>query len=182
MEKAVRKKTEREKAKASRSGSNALNGATVESTATVSPATPLIGTETSMLSEAEQSKSHDISPAESFLKRKRDGGDSPNSPKKSKLEEAPTPPPPPPPPADDVLGPDGTALTPQEEESSSLLSLGDKDVNTVAPNGKSRLAQDDVMQLATPPTNGSTNGSSEHNDDTTDRSSTKHSLAIQGRP
>jgi histone-lysine N-methyltransferase SETD2 len=175
MEKAVRKKVEREKAKASRSSSNALNNAAVKSTETASPETPRIGTETSMLSDAEQSKSHEISPAESYLKRKRDGDDSPNSPKKSKLEEAPTPPPPPPPPpADDMLGPDGTALTPQEEESSSLLSLSDKDANTVALNGKPRLPQDDVMQLATPPTNGSTNGSSEHNVYSDDRSSTKH--------
>ena len=180
MDKALKKKMEREKGKAARAGSSAKDDAVTRTTETDTPETPRAADEMMTRSDTEKSKSCEISPAESYLKRKREGDDTPGSPKKSRTETAPTPPPPPPPPppADDRPGLDDTTLTPQDEESSSFLSLGDKDGIAVAINGKPRLQQDDILQLATPPTN----GSSEHTEYTDGRSGTKHSLAIQSRP
>jgi hypothetical protein len=175
MDKAAKKKMERDNGKAARTDSSAKDDAATRTTETDTPETPRPGDETLHPSDTEHSKSHDVSPAESYLKRKREGNDSPTSPKKSRTERVPAPPPPPPPPADDMPGLDGTSLTPQYDEPNSFHSMSDKEGSSVAINGKSRLQQDDVMQLATPPTNG-------HTEYTNGRNSTKHALATRGRP
>lgn len=173
MDKAVKKKTEREKEKATRDGSKAAAKTVEENT----PETPrgepnaekaesedeMIG-----LSDNEDTESHEVSPADSSatdLKRKREGDGDPGSPKKSRIEMVspapPPPPPPPPPPTEDMpLDIDGSTLTPMEDDDQASFHLAGEDVNGVAVNGKSKLPQDDVTQLATPPTN----GSCEHNE------------------
>ena len=174
MDKAVKKKNDRDKGKAARAGGSAMEDTTVTKNETDSLDTPRGVDE--MLSDTERSKSHDVSPDESYLKRKREGDDHAGSPKRGRTETAPTPPPPPPPPpADEMPGLDSTTLTPQDEESSSLLSIGGMDVNTVVTNGKPRFPLDDIVQLATPPTN----GSSEHSEYAEGRNSDKRSLAFQ---
>jgi hypothetical protein len=144
MDKAVKKKEERDKLKAARSAQGV-------------PGSPSIGKEKGDIEEVEWdddmmdihkdlAASHDASPADSIteLKRKREGEDDPSSPKKSRTgtdELASAPPPPPPPPIEDaVVGPG--------------LERG----NGVAINGKATLQENghpSPVQLATPSTNGS---------------------------
>jgi hypothetical protein len=88
------------------------------------------------------------SPTDSLsdLKRKRDGDEEPSSPKKSRLstdelQQAPPPPPPPPPPGIDVDGEGG--LTPIDDDAS------------LNGNGKAVLrTRQHPIQVATPSTNG----------------------------
>jgi hypothetical protein len=161
MEKAVKKKVEREEGKSARAGSKAGDGAAMK--AVESPETPYAGDEAMGLNDREHSKSHDISPVDSSLmelKRKREGDGSPASPKKSRTDIPPAPPTPPPPPTEDMPDLDSATLTPLEDESTSFLS-------SVEVGDESRLQDDDIMQLR---------------DYANGRSSTKVSLIVQGGP
>ncbi len=174
MDKAVRKKEEREKAKASRG--DAANDDM--------PDTPHV--------DMDDTAEADISPNDSSseLKRKRED-EADESPRnmRSRTDEPPAPPPPPPPPADDMPIDMDESLTPMDAGSMAFLTeeftaLSGKAVlqasghpvvegslafftEEMAPSGKAVLqasGQLSPMQLATPPTNGSsesrTNGSS----------------------
>lgn len=172
MEKAVKKKIEREKGRASRPGS--------KTTETKSPETPLATDEMLGLSDTEQQKSQDTSPTDASaleLKRKREGDDSPGSPKKSRTEMPPAPPPPPPPPPiEDVADLDGSTLTPIDDEAHSSISSSAKDANAAVTDGHPRFNPMDAVQLATPPTNGMSNHAECGHDR---RTATKPSLEVQ---
>lgn len=153
MDKAVKKKEEREKHKAAR---NAAEGRDYS---------PPVDKDKGEIEEVEWdddmmdiqkdlAASHNASPAgsSSELKRKREGYEEPGSPKKSRtgtdeLAAAPPPPPPPPPAVDDI------------EMNSEYASYANGTGNvTAATNGKSALQENghpSPIQLATPSTNGS---------------------------
>lgn len=145
MDKAVRKKEEREKQKAA-SGKKSK----VESH---SPSTPL-----------GEPKAEDLamdivaSPADSTseLKRKREEDDGVNSPKKTRTsngEDESAPPPPPPPPVEDMPT-DMLHADPTPTEDASTPSTDDREQGTAC---KRDMANGNAspMQLVTPPTNGS---------------------------
>ncbi|KAF1917969.1 hypothetical protein BDU57DRAFT_444352 [Ampelomyces quisqualis] len=152
MDRAVKKKEERDKQKATRKAEGKTES-------------PSIAQEKVDVEEAEWDDdmmdiqkdlvgSHDASPDDSSseLKRKREGNEEPVSPKKSRMgtdELQVAPPPPPPPPAEDVVELDHTFESPDSEkkESSSLPTNGKA---AVLPNGHAS-----PTQLATPSTNGS---------------------------
>lgn len=142
MDKAVRKKEEREKARAAR-------GDTAHGDVGGTPDTPQIDMEDSLEVTVEADDSPDDSSSE--LKRKRED-DAYNSPRnmRSRTDEPPAPPPPPPPPAEDMMDEsDATAL-----DDGSMGSFAEGTPS----NGKMALrvsSQPSPMQLATPPTNGS---------------------------
>lgn len=161
MDKAVKKKVEREKEKAARGGK------TVESKTPETPRGDMKADKTEQdddvlgLSDDEDMKTLGVSPAESSatdLKRKREEDGSLASPKKTRTEMPPAPPPPPPPPlsADDMpMDMEESSLTPLED---SVDPTSEGDTNGVVVNGRWKLTQDNLpspMQLATPPTNGS---------------------------
>lgn len=150
MDKAVRKKEEREKARAARGeGAQDDQGAT--------PDTPQL--------DVNDTPGIAASPSDdsSELKRKReDEADERNTRSRTDEPPVPAPPPPPPPPAGDLpMDVDEADLTPMDEESMGSFTEG------TPSNGKLPLRPGDQpspMQLATPPTNGSgeskSNGSS----------------------
>ena len=144
MDKAVRKKEEREKARAARGeGEQDDKGAT--------PDTPQLDfNDTPGIVAFPSDES-------SELKRKReDEADERNI--RSRTDEPPAPPPPPPPPAGDLpMDLDEAELTPMDEGSMGSFTEG------TPSNGKLSLRAGDQlspMQLATPPTNGSGDGKS----------------------
>ncbi|KAF2640743.1 hypothetical protein P280DRAFT_326288 [Massarina eburnea CBS 473.64] len=174
MDKAVKKKSEREKGKTAKAESKAHGDATGTMADGRSPGTPLAGLKVEHdheMSDADTSLSHEISPVESSstdLKRKREEDGEPSSPKKSRTAmplDAPPPPPPPPPPADDIL-------TPMEEHDGMIDGA-------LSVNGKGKVPQDKVAiacHLATPPTNGTTDQEQYTNGD----SGRKHSVTVRG--
>jgi histone-lysine N-methyltransferase SETD2 len=141
LDKAVKKKEEREKGKAAR-GDKAHdgNGAT--------PDTPQIGTDDTPGPAAPSDVSPDDLSSELKRKRENEAGDSPRN-MRSRIDEPPAPPPPPPPPASDM---------PMDVEDVDGTPLDDGSLhNGIQSNGKLPLRANDhpsPMQLATPPTNG----------------------------
>ena len=142
LDKAVKKKEEREKARAARGdAAQDDNGAT--------PSTPQIDMDDAVEPTTE------ISPNDSSseLKRKRED-EADGSPRniRSRTDEPPAPPPPPPPPVDDMpLDMDESNLTPMDDASTGSFTEG------TPSNGQLPLrasGQPSPMQLATPPTNG----------------------------
>ena len=143
MDKAVKKKEEREKARAAR-------GDVAQDDSGATPSTPQVEMDDVLEPTAE------ISPNDSSseLKRKRED-EADGSPRniRSRTDELPAPPPPPPPPADDIpMDMDESNLTPMDEGSMGSFTEG------TPSNGKLPLrasGQPSPIQLATPPTNGS---------------------------
>lgn len=146
LDKAVKKKVEREKARATR-------GETVQDDKGATPDTPQL--------DVDDTPGVAASPNDdsSELKRKRED-EADVSPRniRSRTDEPPAPPPPPPPPAGDLpMDIDETDLTLMDEESMGSFTEG------TPSNGKLPLRAGDQpspMQLATPPTNGSGEGKS----------------------
>lgn len=143
LEKAVKKKEDREKGKATRADAAQDDyGATTDSPQVEMDAT--LGLMTT----------DDASPNDSSseLKRKRENetDDSPRN-MRSRIDEAPVPPPPPPPPAGDMpMDVEEADLTPMDDGSMGSFTEG------TPSNGKLALRaseQPSPMQLATPPTN-----------------------------
>jgi hypothetical protein len=100
--------------------------------------------------------SHDDSSTDSLseLKRKRETDEEPSSPKKSRMgtdELAPAPPPPPPPPTDGVSDMDGEYASPTTESENG--NLNETVINEKAVPQENGYPS--PMQLATPSTNGS---------------------------
>ncbi|PVI03940.1 hypothetical protein DM02DRAFT_519744 [Periconia macrospinosa] len=158
MEKALKKKMEREKGKAARaeSKSHSETGKKPEkgSGSGLSKGKP-DEVRTSM-SDDGAANSIDVSPTESLsgdLKRKREEGDDIGSPKKSRTGAFEAPPPPPPPPPSDSIPIDGdeSSMTPEGFASDGGLTNG------TAVNGQTKQRQDQD-DLATPSTNGSAAG------------------------
>lgn len=144
MEKAVKKKEEREKGKASRNHTES-NGDVSMSVDIETPATPQPG------SDARSGST--ISPTDSTgteLKRKREAGGEPASPKKFRSDSQADPPPPPPPVADMPVDVETSTLTPMDDDPISVRSTSDKGVNGCRPKTLDGLAS--PTQLATPPT------------------------------
>lgn len=145
MDKAVRKKDEREKARAAR-------GDAVQDDKVATPDTPQINED----DDFEATARMDVSPNDSSLelKRKREdeADDSPRN-IRSRTDEPPAPPPPPPPPTDDMpIEVEEFDLTPMDDGSNSSFT------ECTPSNGNTTLrasGQPSPMQLATPPTNGS---------------------------
>jgi len=154
LDKAAKKKEEREKARAAR-------GDAGNDDAVATPDTPQIDMDDTLEGTVDAGASPNDSSSE--LKRKRED-EADNSPRniRSRTDEPPAPPPPPPPPADDMrLEMDESDATPMDDGSMGSFTEG------TPSNGKLALrasGQPSPMQLATPPTNGSgdnrTNGNS----------------------
>ncbi|KAH6642557.1 hypothetical protein C7974DRAFT_301521 [Boeremia exigua] len=143
MDKAVKKKEEREKVRAAR-------GDAVPDDDGATPDTPQIEME-------EAIAAIDASPNDSSseLKRKRedDADDSPRN-MRSRTDDPPAPPPPPPPPAGDM---------PMYMEDTDVTPMDDSSVGFFTDDAKLPLrasGQPSPVQLATPPTNGSGEGRS----------------------
>ncbi|CAI6333867.1 unnamed protein product [Periconia digitata] len=153
MDKAVKKKIEREKGKATRAEIKAENGADKKGVSGLRSDMEGVkeGEDELMMqmSEDGDGKSDNVSPTESSsgdLKRKREEGEDIGSPKKSRTGAFEGPPPPPPPP------PRTESMTPEGVASDGGMTSG------MAANGlaKQREGQSaDAGYLATPPTNGS---------------------------
>lgn len=145
MDKAVRKKEEREKAKATR-------GEGEQDDKDATPVTPQL--------DVNDTPGIAASPNDdSELKRKRED-EADESPRniRSRTDEPPVPPPPPPPPADDLpMDIDEADLTPMNGGSLGLFAAGTPSNGTLPLRGGD---QPSPMQLATPPTNGSGEGKS----------------------
>lgn len=154
MDKAVRKKTDREKSKASRKDALS-NGDIPQSVDSKTPETPRFDLETESETKESGSKldSQDASPTGSAgadLKRKREEDGEPASPKKFRTEAQVSPPPPPPPPAEDMhMGVADTTLTPMDDDPVSVHSISEGSVNGIKTRTQ-HLAS--PTQLATPPT------------------------------
>ncbi|KAJ4289551.1 histone methyltransferase set2 [Kalmusia sp. IMI 367209] len=151
MDKAVRKKTERDKAKAARADTQ-TNGDVALSVEAKTPETPRFELEMENDVKEATLDPYDGSPTESGtdLKRKREEDGEPASPKKSRTEAQPSPPPPPPPPAEEMhIDVEGSTLTPMDDDPVSIHSTSDGSVNGVKPK---TLNLASPMQLATPPT------------------------------
>jgi histone-lysine N-methyltransferase SETD2 len=149
MDKAVKKKEERDRQKVARKAEGSEG----------SPAAPKANGEIEEVEwdddmldiQKDIAASHDASPADSSseLKRKREGDEDPGSPKKfrtSTNELTAAPPPPPPPPVDDAVDVDREYESPNTTEAPGI-------------NGKFASQQNghtSPTQLATPSTNGST--------------------------
>lgn len=153
MEKALKKKTEREKGKAARAESKSHNESGKEaeknSGSGLDKGKP-DEVRTSM-SDDGAANSNNISPTESLsgdLKRKREEGDDIGSPKKSRTAAFEAPPPPPPPPPSDSMPMDGdeSSMTPEGFASESGMTNG------IAVNGQTNQDSDG---FATPSTYGS---------------------------
>lgn len=144
MDKAVKKKEERDKQKASRQGDGKA-----DSPATMEKGDNEVDWDDDMMDiQKDLAASHDVSPtgSTSELKRKREGNEDPTSPKKTRTEADDSelqvvPPPPPPPPTDAPLDADDSSTL----ENPNGLSKG-----PIFENG-----YPSPMQLATPSTNGS---------------------------
>lgn len=154
MDKAVKKKEEREKARAaSGEATQDDNGAT--------PDTPRIEIDDTPGAIAAVEASPNDSSSELKRKREDEADDSPRN-IRTRTDEPPVPPPPPPPPAGDMfMDLEEADLTPMDDGSTGSFIEG------TPSNGRLPLRASDQpspMQLATPPTNGSgegkTNGSS----------------------
>lgn len=151
MDKAVKKKEEREKMRTAR-------GDAAQDEKEATPGTPQIDTDDALEAIVEANISPNDSSSELKRKREDEADESPRN-IRSRVDEPPAPPPPPPPPAEDM---------PMEDESVTLMddgSMSSSESTTV--NGKvaqQASGQPSPMQLATPPINGSgesrTNGSS----------------------
>ena len=147
MDKAVKKKEERDKGKALRKSTES-NGDVAMSIETESPETPQLGSGTRSGSVME-----DQSPAESSgaeLKRKREEDNEAASPKKFRSDSEVAPPPPPPPAGEIPVDAEGSALTPMDDDLGSMDMTGDSSVNGIRPKALDNLAS--PTQLATPPT------------------------------
>lgn len=150
MDKAVKKKEEREKQKASQGDVKAESKGEASNTP---PEMDEVEWADDMMDVA---ASNDGSPADSTsdLKRKRDGDEDTASPKRSRFgtdELAQAPPPPPPPPAEDIIDVDEEfGVTPTDE----VMSSNGVEKVPFRANGHTS-----PMQLATPSTNGKSNGS-----------------------
>jgi histone-lysine N-methyltransferase SETD2 len=154
MDKAVKKKQERQKMKAAQSG--------VKSDLTSeSPSTP-----SGPAGDADEASPSDST---SDLKRKRDGEAQSGSPKRtrttSESQQSAPPPPPPPPATTDV---EETSLTPMDDTSAMSFPDSAERVSTGSKMAFQLDGYGSPMQLATPPTNGS-NGSG-------DQQQTHHSV------
>lgn len=144
MDKAAKKKEEREKARAAR-------GDAACEDAVATPDTPQIDMDDILEGTVEADRSPNDSSVD--LKRKREEAD--DSPRniRSRTDEPPAPPPPPPPPAEDM---------PMEIDESDATTMDDGSMGSFTEgtpsNGKLALrasGQPSPVQLATPPTNGS---------------------------
>lgn len=193
MDKAAKKKVEREKDKVARNGSKASGkGATMSSGgSTIGSSRGEVKVEKAAsddgmlgLSDNEDEKDVEISSTESSaadLKRKREDNGEPSSPKKTRTEVPPVPPPPPPPPVED-MPPEllESSLTPFEDDPTVIHSAREGGMGSVTVNGKMKLVLDNVaspMQLATPPTN----GTYEHNEYSDgSNSSNKRTVVVNG--
>lgn len=148
MDKAVKKKEERDKLKANGGG----EGSTPKDPRSTTPTGDIDMEEVKWEDDIKNGEaSHDASPADSTseLKRKRHQDDEPNSPKKSRTEHADVPappPPPPPPPAGESVEEYGHDL----DMSESIVYCSNGRVEETKDYGHPKL-----MQLATPSTNGS---------------------------
>jgi hypothetical protein len=150
MDKAVKKKEGREKQKASHDG---LKAESKGEASTTPPEIDEVEWADDMMDIA---ASTDASPADSStdLKRKRNGDEDTASPKRSRIgtdELSQAPPPPPPPPVEDMIDMDEEfGFTPTDE----TLSNNGVDKVALRANG-----HESPLQLATPSTNGKSNGS-----------------------
>jgi histone-lysine N-methyltransferase SETD2 len=154
LDKAVKKKEEREKSRAARG-----DGAQDDKDAT--PNTPQIDLDDAVEATVDANVSPNDSSSELKRKREDEADDSPRN-IRSRTDDPPAPPPPPPPPVEDMpMEVDESDLTPMDDGSMGSFTEG------TAFNSKVVLqvsGQPSPMQLATPPTNGSgesrSNGSS----------------------
>lgn len=146
MDKAVKKKTEREKDKGSQNGTG-LNGDITVPTATETPETPRFA--------GYNAEAPPVGSSGAELKRKREEDGEPASPKKSRTHAQPAPPPPPPPTDDMHMTGEGSSLTPMDDDPVSVHSTSDVGANGMRAKKLEHLAS--PTQLATPP-------SKDHND------------------
>jgi hypothetical protein len=152
MDKAVKKKEERDKLKAARNAAESQVGSPSSDQDKGGDIEEVEWDDDMMDIRKDLAASHNASPADSSseLKRKREGDEEPSSPKKSRtgtdeLAAAPPPPPPPPPVGDGI-----------DVDSEHALHTNGAGHGTT--NGKNTLQEDGYpspMQLATPSTNGS---------------------------
>jgi histone-lysine N-methyltransferase SETD2 len=144
LDKAVKKKEEREKGRAAR-------GEAVPDDNDVTPDTPQIDLGNTPRATAANDVSPDDSSSELKRKREIETGDSPRN-MRSRINEPPAPPPPPPPPTSDMrMDVEGAEFTPVDDGSLELSRDG------TTSTGKLPLRaseQPSPTQLATPPTNG----------------------------
>jgi hypothetical protein len=154
MDKAVKKKEERDKLKATR---KAEGKAVSPSTVHEKDGIEEVEWDDDMMDiQKDLAAAHDASPANSLseLKRKRETDEEPSSPKKSRMgtdELAPAPPPPPPPPTNDCINGDEEYDVPTNDGAFGTT-------NGIAINAKATPQENghpSPMQLATPSTNGS---------------------------
>lgn len=153
MDRALKKKEEREKEKASRNGAPA-NGDIIASVETESPETPQLGSNTRLSSTMElDSNVPEVSPTNSLggeLKRKREEEGGAASPKKFRSDSQGAPPPPPPPMEDMPVDAETSTLTPMDDDPISVHSTSDNSVSGIRPKTLDGLGS--PTQLATPPT------------------------------
>lgn len=173
MDKAVKKKTERQRGRAeraeSKSSSGHAQGPKKETSTNQSEMGSSRGGERDEMmvqtGEDGEAKSNNVSPTDSSsgdLKRKREEGEDVGSPKKSRTEESHAPPPPPPPPpSDSATDGDDSTMTPVRE------GIGANEADVVNGMIKERPGHgESPWYYATPPTNGSTgNGFGGHESD-----------------
>lgn len=153
MDRALKKKEEREKEKASRNGTLA-NVDIMVSVETESPETPRVGSDTRPSSTMGlDSIAPEVSPANSSggdLKRKREEDGGVASPKKIRSDSQGAPPPPPPPMEEMAVDAEASTLTPMDDDPISVHSTSDNSVNGLRPKTLDGLGS--PTQLATPPT------------------------------
>lgn len=183
MDKAVKKRTERQRGKAERAENKNNSGyAQVLKKETSANQSGIRsgsrGEERDEImaqtGEDGDAKSNNVSPTDSSsgdLKRKREEGEDVGSPKKSKTEESHAPPPPPPPPpSDSATDGDESTMTPVGE------GIGANEADIVNDMIKERPGHgESPWSYATPPTNGST-----HNGFAGHQSDRKRSVTLDG--
>ncbi|KAF2736824.1 hypothetical protein EJ04DRAFT_562095 [Polyplosphaeria fusca] len=176
MEKAVAKKTEKDKAKAGkRSRTEPVSGTPAQS----QPNDEASDDDMIAPSDDDESRSHPSpSGLSGELKRKWQEDDNLGLPKRTRTEPSPPvqPPPPPPPLEDMAVEMDGTNLTPVDDVSEIVngMSGPSKSAVLLADGAKQGDAQSPT-QLASPPT--TTNGSCEHDSTANDSQHASHSKA-----
>ena len=144
LDKAVKKKEEREKGRAAR-------GDAVPDDNDVTPDTPQIDLGNTPRATAANNVSPDDSSSELKRKREIETGDSPRN-MRSRIDEPPAPPPPPPPPTSDMrMDVEGTDLTPMDDGSLELSRDGTPSTGKLPLRASERPSP---TQLATPPANG----------------------------
>ncbi|KAF1835209.1 histone-lysine N-methyltransferase [Decorospora gaudefroyi] len=149
MDKAIKKKEERQKPKTTQSGGKSDSRDQTPSTPQDARKDGEVEWTDDMLDIKDDASSADST---SDLKRKREGETGSGSPKRTRTASEPVPPPPPPPPPPASTDLEEASLTPMDEVAMSFPEVAE----TVTNKSVTQLdGYGSPMQLATPPTNGS---------------------------